>query len=110
MNNSPALWEKLLKQAPKGSVLMGGAIVDYLIGIPVNDYDIFYTYKPGQGFVLPVTWVMSEAYFNDPAWIKEHEEMYMQGVDENGTQPISSVTEYPCGRPVQGSINRPELR
>jgi hypothetical protein len=94
MNNSPALWDKLLKQVPKGSALMGGAVVDYLLGLPVNDYDIFYTYKPGQGHIFPGNWQMSEAYFNDPVWIKQHEEMYMQGVDEFGNHPISSVVEY----------------
>lgn len=92
--NSPALWDKFLQYVPKGSALMGGAIIDYLLGIPVNDYDIFYPYKPGQGFILPGGWVMTEANFNDPVWIKEHEEMYLQGIDEFGNHPISSVIEY----------------
>lgn len=94
MNNSPELWDKLIKAAPKGSVLMGGAIIDYLLGIAVNDYDIFYPYKPGQGFIVPITWKLTEADFNDPIWIKEHEEAYLQGVDENGFNPIATVYEY----------------
>jgi hypothetical protein len=94
MNNSPALWDKLLKQVPKGSALMGGAVVDYLIGAPVNDYDIFYAYHPGEGWLFPGNWVMTKANFNDPVWIKEHEEMYLQGIDEFGNHPISSVIEY----------------
>lgn len=92
--NKPALWDKLLKVAPKGSALMGGAIVDYLLGLQVNDYDIFYTYYPGMGMLLPADWVMTPVNFNDPAWMKEHEEMYLQGVDEFGNNPISSVIEY----------------
>lgn len=92
--NSPKLWDELLSHVPKGSALMGGAIVDYLLGLPVHDYDIFYSYHHGQGFILPGNWVMTAADFNDPAWIKEHEEMYLQGVDEFGNNPISSVIEY----------------
>ena len=94
MVNSPALWDKLLKHAPKGSALMGGAVVDYLLGIPVNDYDIFYTYKPGLGFILPDSWVPTEADFNDPVWAEQHQEQYMQGVGDNGHNPISIVHEY----------------
>lgn len=94
MNNSPALWDHLLKYVPKGSALMGGAVVDYLLGVPVNDYDIFYPYHPGQGFILPGDWKLTEANFNDPVWIKEHEEAYLQGVDEFGNHPIATVYEY----------------
>lgn len=94
MNNSPALWDKLLAQAPKGSVLMGGAVVDFLLNLPVNDFDIFYTYHPGMGFVLPGNWVPTEANFNDPVWAEQHQEMYLQGVGEGGLNPISVVYEY----------------
>jgi hypothetical protein len=94
MNNCPALWDDLLKQVPKGSALMGGAIIDYLLGIPVNDYDIFYSYKPGQGFILPGNWVPTMANFNDPVWIEQHEAQYKQGIDEFGNHPISVVYEY----------------
>lgn len=92
--NSPALWDKLLQYVPKGSALMGGAIIDYLLGIPVNDYDIFYSYHPGQGFILPGNWVPTKAEFNNPVWVKEHENQYAQGVDEFGNHPISVVYEY----------------
>lgn len=94
MVNNPALWDKLLADAPQGSALMGGAIIDYLLGIPVHDYDIFYTYKPGPGLQLPVTWVPTEADFNNPEFVKAHEEMYLQGIDEQGNHPISIVQEY----------------
>lgn len=92
--NKPALWDELLSHAPKGSALMGGAIVDYLLGLPVHDYDVFYPYQPGPGLILPVNWVLTEADFNDPVFIKEHEEMYLQGIDEFGNHPISIVQEY----------------
>lgn len=94
MTNNPQLWDKLLAAAPQGSALMGGAIVDYLLGIPVNDYDIFYTYIPGHQYILPASWVPTEAKFNDLQWVKEHEEAYLQGIDENGNHPISTVFEY----------------
>jgi len=94
MMNSPQLWDQLLAVAPKGSALMGGAIIDYLLGIPVNDYDIFYTYHPGMGHLFPDNWKMTNADFNDPVWVKEHDEWYLQGVDEAGNNPISSVIEY----------------
>lgn len=73
---------------------MGGAIIDYLLGLPVNDYDIFYPYHPGQGILLDDTWVPTAADFNDPAWVKEHEEQYLQGIDEFGNHPIATVFEY----------------
>ena len=61
MMNSPQLWDKLLQAAPKGSALMGGAIIDYLLGIPVKDYDIFYTYHPGIGHITPNNWELTKA-------------------------------------------------
>lgn len=94
MVNSPKLWDKLLAAAPKGSALMGGAIIDYLLGIVPHDFDIFYTYKPGMQHIFPGNWVQTAVNFNDPVWIKEHAEMYLQGIDEHGNPPISSVTEY----------------
>lgn len=92
--NSPILWERLLGDAPKGSVLMGGAVVDYIAGHEAKDYDIFYSYKPGLQPVLPEKWVLSEAQFNDPEWVAQHHEQYLQGVDANGNSPISTVYEY----------------
>lgn len=92
--NSPKLWDKLLQQVPKGSALMGGAVIDYFLNLPVNDYDIFYTYKFGQNMIFPGNWKLTEADFNDEVWIKEHEEAYLQGIDEFGNHPILSVLEY----------------
>lgn len=94
MVNEPKLWDKLLAESPKGSVLMGGAVIDYMFATHVNDYDIFYSYQPGVDLNIPANWTMTEVKFNDPEWIKAHEEAYLQGVDENGANPISTVYEY----------------
>ncbi len=41
------LWSQLLSEAPTGSVLMGGAVVDALLELEPKDYDIFHPYKLG---------------------------------------------------------------
>jgi hypothetical protein len=93
MKNGPKLWADLIKQAPKGSVLMGGAIVDYLMGVTPKDYDIFHTYKAGP-VKVPPWWVPTEANFNDPVWAAQHQELYLQGQGEFGGNKIGSVYEY----------------
>lgn len=95
MNNGPKLWNKLLAEAPtKEPVLMGGAVIDYEFGYKVNDYDIFFSYIPAILFNLPPNWKMTDADFNDPVWLAEHEAHYLQGIEGNGDHPISSVHEY----------------
>lgn len=94
MHNGPKLWNKLLSEAPEGSVLMGGAVVDWHLGHEAKDYDIFHTYKVGEPVNLPPNWKMTEAQFNDEAWAEAHQQQYLQGIDENGGHPIGSVYEY----------------
>jgi len=90
--NGPKFWQKLLDGSPKGAVLMGGAIVDYVVGVEPKDYDIFYTYKPG--LIVPKDWQLEDVDFNDADWLAKHNEEYLQGIDQNGNKPISSVIEY----------------
>lgn len=95
--NGHQLWEYLLNQSPEGAVLMGGAIVDTFASIKVNDFDIFYTYIPGikqPNWEPPANWKLTDQDFNDPEWLAEHQEKYLQGVDKNGDHPISVVSEY----------------
>ncbi len=92
--NGFKLWEKILDGSPKGSVIMGGAIVDSAVGIEPKDIDVFYSYVPGSAPLVPADWTPTDANFNDPAWMKEHEQQYLQGVGGNGNNPISSVVEY----------------
>lgn len=91
--NSPELWLKLLNEAPKGSVLMGGAIVDFMLGIEPKDYDIFHHYQPGMPEV-PNYWKFIEMDYNDPVKIAEHQADY--GPLGNGN-PIGSVYNYDAG-------------
>lgn len=93
MKNSPELWADLLAQSPPGSVLMGGAIVDYIQDVIPNDYDIFHTYKPQPMFV-PKNWKLTDQDFNNPDWVDVHEEQYLQGVDDHGNHPVGSINEY----------------
>jgi hypothetical protein len=93
MQNGPKLWAHLLFDAPKGSVLMGGAIVDYLAGVTPKDYDIFHTYHVGEPHVPP-WWKKTEAHFNDPNWAEAHQDQYLQGLNANGGKLIGSVYEY----------------
>lgn len=90
------IWNRLLNVCPQGSVLMGGAVVDWwATGEAPNDYDIFHTYKPGEPFaILPPGWEKTEAHFNDPEWAEAHQELYLQSINAGGGNPIGSVYEY----------------
>lgn len=92
--NDQKLWSSLLKQSPKDSILMGGAIVDCIAGVKPKDYDIFYPYKFPNKWDKPNNWKLTDADFNDPEWVKEHDAWYAQGEDAAGQQTIASVIEY----------------
>lgn len=92
MNNGPKLWNKLLLEAPPTSLLMGGAVIDWHLGHEAKDYDIFHTYKPGEP-VVPHTWEM-KVDFNDEAWLEQHQNEYLQGIDADNNNPIGSIYEY----------------
>lgn len=87
------LWNKLLKEAPKDSVLMGGAIIDDLFGVAPKDYDIFHEYKVGEP-VVPANWKMTEVDWNKPEWVEAHQADYLQGEDGQGNKKIGNVYEY----------------
>lgn len=96
MNNGPKLWNKLLAESPAGSVLMGGAIIDWHLGHEAKDYDIFHTYKVGLPFngAAPIGWKLTDANFNNEDWAAQHQNEYLQGVNENNNHIIGSVYEY----------------
>lgn len=93
LNHSTKLWDKLLDEAPKNSILMGGAIIDEGCGINPKDYDIFHTYKVGEPEVPP-NWKMTEVDWNKPEWVEQHLVDYAQGVGPDGKKVIGSVYEY----------------
>jgi len=88
MDNGPKLWANLIKEAPKGSILMGGAVVDYIAGVKPKDYDIFHIYKEGQP-ILPPWWK-----FQPPVDIDIHHEEYIAVENPKGTHPIGSIYNY----------------
>jgi len=91
MANGQKLWTELLKGAPKGSVLMGGAIVDLLADIEPKDYDIFCTYAPGYQNNIPKTWKRNPVNFEE--LLKKEE--YLAGEQEGGgLNPIIEVTNF----------------
>lgn len=90
--NNPELWRQLLQQAPKGSVLMGGAVVDFMCGIQPKDYDIFYRYHPGMPEVS-VNWMFVEMDYNDPVQLKQHNADYQQ-LNNGQPNPIGAVYNY----------------
>lgn len=49
INNGPEIWSKLLDEAPEGSILMGGAVVDWAFhpDIIPNDFDLWMPYEVG---------------------------------------------------------------
>ena len=92
--NGPKLWQKLLDSAPKGAIIMGGAVVDYVLDVEPKDFDIFFTDRPGALAVIPAGWQLTEQDFNNPVWRAEHHEQYLQGVDGDGNMPIVTINEY----------------
>lgn len=42
MENGPELWDAILSRMPKGAVVAGGAVRDYLLGVPPKDIDVFW--------------------------------------------------------------------
>lgn len=84
MINRPRNWNKLLKAAPQGSVLMGGAIRDWLVDREAKDFDIFHTYEFG------VPQIDGWVYKENPD-LEAHQAEYDIG-DPNG--PIGSVYDY----------------
>ncbi len=41
IENGPALWDTILARFPPGAVIAGGAVRDYLLGVPAKDVDVF---------------------------------------------------------------------
>lgn len=39
--NGPDLWNRILADMPRGSIIAGGAIRDYLLSVPPKDIDVF---------------------------------------------------------------------
>lgn len=99
--NGPNLWSKLLHEAPEGSAIMGGAIVDwawserfYKVKEP-KDIDIFHTYRHGMP-VVPNYWKFLEMDYNDPIKKAAHDAEYLLKQD-GGHGEIGSVYDYDLG-------------
>ena len=45
LENGPELWEKILSHFPEGSVIAGGAVRDYVLGVEPKDIDVFTSYQ-----------------------------------------------------------------
>ena len=45
MTNGPELWTKILARMPEGSIVAGGAVRDFLIGVEPKDIDVFCSSK-----------------------------------------------------------------
>lgn len=88
MWNKPAIWDELLKAAPKGSVLMGGAVRDFYWGYEAKDYDIFYSYKPGLPEIEGWKYVPKDDFPPDGP----HPDYDIAAL--NGTNPIGCVYDY----------------
>lgn len=41
VTNGPDLWTKVLTQFPPGAIIAGGAVRDFLLGVPPKDIDVF---------------------------------------------------------------------
>lgn len=59
--NGPRLWTNILNQIPGDSVIAGGCVRDWMLGVPEKDIDVFYNNVPGEGdFVLQNGWRLAE--------------------------------------------------
>lgn len=45
MKNGPELWDKILSHFPEGSIIAGGAVRDYVLGVEPKDFDVFGSYS-----------------------------------------------------------------
>jgi hypothetical protein len=52
MNNGPPLWNAILDQMPPGSIIAGGAVRDYFLGVVPKDIDVFVQPPPK---IVPAT-------------------------------------------------------
>lgn len=93
MNNGPKVWNQLLAGSPEGSVIMGGAIVDYMasqyfIGdTNPKDFDIFHTYHVGMPDVSAM-WEYVPMNYNDKVQALLHK------MDYGEDKKIGSVYNY----------------
>lgn len=44
--NGPELWDKILAQMPEGSIIAGGAVRDFFLGVEPKDIDVFAPMTP----------------------------------------------------------------
>lgn len=93
MINGPEIWNKLLEVAPKGSVLMGGAVRDYILYKEPKDYDIFYPHTIG----LPE--IPGWTYKENPDQVAHQAEYDImqepgEGIQLKPNSPIAAVWDY----------------
>lgn len=88
--NNPKVWDQLLAGSPEGSVLMGGAVVDYIASMYMvgetqpKDYDIFHRYTPGMPDVSPA-WEYIEMDYNNPHMLAKHDADYLDHEGQIGS-------------------------
>lgn len=54
--NGPELWDALLKGVPHGSIIAGGAVRDFLLGVKPKDVDIFVPDTPDNREAVAEHW------------------------------------------------------
>jgi hypothetical protein len=62
MTNGPELWTKVLAQMPAGSIIAGGAVRDYLLGVEPKDIDVFCS---DRNFTIPEGFALLEGAEQD---------------------------------------------
>jgi hypothetical protein len=87
MNNSPMLWQEFLTYMPKGSLLAGGAVVDFVFGHLAKDFDIFVN-KNAVMAELPGNW----KYVPPVDMVAHLAEYDIEAKD--GTNPILAVEDF----------------
>lgn len=93
MINGPKFWNSLLDKCPAGSILMGGAVRDFIVGVEPKDFDIFYPYRP----MYPAIEGWEYKEYNQAEAAKRREDY---GLDEDGANvnaernPLAIVRNY----------------
>lgn len=106
MVNGPDLWNRILARFPSGAIIAGGAVRDYLLGVPPKDIDVF---LPASAWQTPASSDNEFGIMSDPRYglgridaIHErqaeyealtHVEMVSRGTIEGFTVDLVEITD-----------------
>ena len=93
MTNGPELWTKILAAMPPGSIVAGGAVRDFLIGVEPKDIDVFCS---DLNFSIPEGFAVLEGAEQDEEYAAMSEiDVVARGIVEGVTVDLVFMTLDP---------------